>query len=103
MKSKILVAGLVCFCLLFTTGAYAVKFIRKAESGIRIYKCKLYYGDVKVIALEKGIYRVFSIPFSGELEASSSMEAAKAACKESKSPMKRVTKPLPYRNSADCD
>ncbi|MBU2511743.1 hypothetical protein KJ966_10405 [bacterium] len=103
MKCKYLLFGFFLFCFFIPKGIYAVKFIRKAESGVRIYKCKQYYGDVRVITLGKGIYRVFSIPFNGELEAGSPTEAARAACKESNLPIKRITNPSPSRNPPDCD
>ncbi len=65
--------------------------------------CQKFYGDVKIIRLSQNVYRVFSIPFSGELEAGSYKEAANAACKESAHPMKYKNNPAQNRNRGDCD
>ena len=90
------------FVVVFTTPAYAVKYIGKKENGTYIFKCQGFCGDVRVIRLSKDTYRVLSIPFSGEVRASSPKSAAMYACKEGDVIIESLTKPGQSRNFPKC-
>jgi hypothetical protein len=80
----------------------AVKYLSIGKDGSRFYKCDSSCGKVRVKKSGKNRYRVYSIPFSGELDAGSEEEAATAACKESQKPLKRLINPIPSRDIPNC-
>lgn len=98
-----MVLGVLPVFLICASKSQAVTYLRKEQNGVRIFKCKRSYGDVKVFKLADEVYRVISIPFSGELRANSARAAAEAACGESVIPRSEVTRPYPSRNPEDCE
>lgn len=52
------------------------------EDGTRFFVCEMSCGRIRVKKIGKNRYRVFSIGYSGDLEAQSEKQAAEKACGE---------------------
>jgi hypothetical protein len=81
---------------------YALKYLRKDNDGTRYYQCSSSCGKIKVIRTANTVYRIFSIPFSGEVNANSFQEAAEKACQADEKPLEKATNPLPARELPSC-
>ncbi len=81
MWSKILLLS-VFVLVISASESWAAKFIRKDKRGTWLYSCENACGRVRVFRIEKNIYRVLSIYFSGEVSVKSPDKAAKIACRE---------------------
>jgi hypothetical protein len=94
---------LMCLWVLLTAqSVVAVQYRGLDEHGVRLYTCDWFCGNVRVKKIETGIYRVFSIHFSGDMRAASELTAARIACQELPSDRTGVVSPLPSRGTGAC-
>lgn len=82
---KKLVVLTICVWLVVSP-VYAVKLRYVDEKGTRVFVCDWFCGKVKVKRIGRCTYRVFSVNFNGEMDASSEKDAARIACLEKESP-----------------
>ena len=83
MNSIISVITILIFSVFTFSGtSQAVTFLWKDGKGAHIYKCNRYCGKVRVKQTSKGEFRIYSIPYSGDIKAFSEKQAAMKACKE---------------------
>ena len=78
----LLVISCLVLSVLATNAALAVKFLWKDAKGAHVYGCNRFCGKVRVKKTSVDVFRVYSIPYSGDLKASSEKQAAMKACKE---------------------
>lgn len=103
---KYLTAFTVFLFILFlfpASGVLAVKFLWEDRKGAHIYGCNRYCGKVRVKMTDKGIFRVYSIPFSGDIKASSEKEAAMKACQEIDMGANQPKAPLSNKDEYGCE
>ena len=81
-RISVLATIVILLWLLTTSNLMAVKFLWKDEKGAHIYGCNGFCGKVKVKKTSRGVFRVYSIPFSGDIEAYYEKQAAMKACRE---------------------
>lgn len=101
-SNNITKALLIFLFLLLTDPVFAVKYHRRTDNGTYLYKCQGFCGSVRVNQLSKGVYRVISIPFSGEVKANSAKSAARYACREGGSELESIVKSGKDRNGPQC-
>lgn len=93
---------MVLACLLIADSAWAVSYNRRTGDGTYLFKCQGFCGAVKVTQVAKGVYRVISIPFSGEVRAGSAKSAARFACQEAGTELEAIVKPTKERSGPQC-
>jgi|GEM_PF-3502765 len=83
LLGKILLLSILAFTLGVSEG-YAVEFIMKKNDGTYIYRCgpKVFQGEIRVIPLNNGRYRIMGKMFIGEAKAQSPAQAARKGCGE---------------------
>jgi len=90
--------------LLMLLGAFnsasAVSLRGIAEDGTRHFVCESACGKVRVKKIDKNRYRIFSIGYSGDLEATSEKQAARKACSEVSMDGSKRSPPQPSRGGA---
>lgn len=98
--------GIALLVMLFITAEtgnlLAVTFLRKDNDGTRYYRCSNSCGKIKVVRTATEVYRIFSIPFSGEVKARSFQEAAEQACQADEKPLDKAVSPPPSKTPPSC-
>jgi hypothetical protein len=82
------------------SSASAVSLRGMAEDGTRHFVCESACGRVRVKKIDKNRYRIFSIGYSGDLEATSAKQAARKACGELSMDGSKRSPPQPSRGGA---
>ncbi|MCP4751811.1 MAG: hypothetical protein GY866_13030, partial [Proteobacteria bacterium] len=72
------------------------------HTGTRIYSCDRFCGKVRVKEIERNIYMVYSINFTGKVGAKSAKEAARKACGELEISGSTIKTPKTSRGGSGC-
>ena len=83
--------------------ANAVKFLWHDAKGAHVYGCNRFCGKVRVKKTSKGVFRIYSIPYSGDLKAVSEKQAAMKACREIEMGESEKTTDAANRDGYACD
>jgi hypothetical protein len=81
---------------------YAVAYKGLAEDGTLYFVCDYSCGRVRVKKIDKNLYRVYSIGYSGDLVADTAEKAARKACGELDITGSKRVSPKPSRGGSGC-
>lgn len=99
------VAGILILLLAvfwFQNPVFGVIYKGMANNGTLNFVCETSCGRVRVKKIEKNLYRVLSIGYSGDLVAESEKEAARKACGETAMADSKRVSPSPSRGGSGC-
>lgn len=84
MRYQFIIALLLPLWLFLLVPAEAPAVAKRgiAEDGTRYFVCEESCGRIRVKKIGRRLFRVFSIPYSGDMSARSEKEAAEKACGE---------------------
>jgi len=104
MMKILLLLAISCLTMSFSPSntAFAVTYLWQDAKGAHVYSCNRFCGKVKVKKTATGVFRVYSIPYSGDLKASSEKQAAMKACKEIEMGDSRKNTDAANRNGNAC-
>lgn len=103
IRSYSIICSLLFLSLMLSghfNSASAVSLRGMAEDGTRHFVCESACGRVRVKKIDKKRYRIFSIGYSGDLEATSEKQAARKACGELSMDGSKRSPPQPSRGGA---